>query len=63
MTDRAILKIGRQVILVADHTKFGRVSTVMLAPIEQVDTLVTDAQVSPEDLAAFAARGIRVIVA
>ena len=27
LTDRAILKIGREVIIVADHTKVGRVST------------------------------------
>ncbi len=34
MTDRAILKAGRQVIVVVDHTKFGRVATARLAPMD-----------------------------
>jgi DeoR family transcriptional regulator of aga operon len=42
LTDRAILNIGKQTILVADHTKFGRVSTVLLVPIDDIDILVTD---------------------
>src|SRR5512135_357793 len=33
LTDRAILNIGKQKIVVADHTKFGRTSTVKLVPI------------------------------
>jgi DeoR/GlpR family transcriptional regulator of sugar metabolism len=34
LTDRAILKIGHEVIIVADHTKVNRVSTALLAPLE-----------------------------
>ena len=33
MTDRAILKIGREVIVVADHTKCGASATAFVAPI------------------------------
>ncbi len=62
MTDRAILNIGREVIVVADHTKFGRVSTAMLAPIQRIHTIVTDAHISPDDHAAFAGQGIRMII-
>ena len=42
LTDRAILKIGREVIIVADHTKVNRVSTALLAPLESMNTFVTD---------------------
>jgi DeoR family transcriptional regulator, aga operon transcriptional repressor len=63
LTDRAILKIGRQVILVADHTKCGRVATAFLAPLSAVDVLVTDSGVAPEFEAALVERGIRVIKA
>ena len=42
LTDRAILKAGREIIVLADHTKFGRAATVLLAPLESIHTLVTD---------------------
>ncbi|MCG2785193.1 MAG: DeoR/GlpR family DNA-binding transcription regulator [Anaerolineae bacterium] len=48
MTDRAILKAGRQVIVVADHTKINAVATAFLAPIESINTFVTDEN-SPAD--------------
>jgi len=42
LTDRAIMRAGGEVIIVADHTKFGRSATVLLAPLEQVQLIVTD---------------------
>ncbi len=63
MTDRAILQAGREVILLADHTKFGRVAAARLAPLESVHTLVTDSETPPDFLDAARERGLRVIVA
>lgn len=62
MTDRSILRIGRQVIVVADHTKLGRVSTAFVAPLSKIDVLVTDSLASPELLEQIRAAGVRVIV-
>jgi DeoR family transcriptional regulator of aga operon len=42
MTDRAILSIAPQVIVVADHTKFGKVSSVLVGQITLVDIIITD---------------------
>ncbi len=63
MTDRTIIQMSPQVIVVADHTKFGRVASAYLAPLERVSTLVTDAEADPAQVSAFEQRGIRVIVA
>jgi DeoR family transcriptional regulator, aga operon transcriptional repressor len=63
MTDRAILRIGRSVIVVADHTKLGRVSAALVAPIEAMHTLVTDAAAPPEFCETLEARGVRVLLA
>ena len=63
MTDRAILKAGRQVIVVVDHTKLGRVSTARLAPIDSIHTLVTTADTSSSLLKAVQERGVQVILA
>jgi DeoR/GlpR family transcriptional regulator of sugar metabolism len=63
MTDRAILRAGREVIIVADHSKFGRVSTVMLAPIESIHTIVTDPETPQDFVVGAQERGIRVVIA
>jgi DeoR/GlpR family transcriptional regulator of sugar metabolism len=63
LTDRAILKIGREVIIVADHTKANRVSTVLLAPLNTMHTLVTDAKVEKKFIQALKKQGIHVIIA
>lgn len=61
MTDRAIIQIGRKVILVVDHTKFGRISTVFLAPLEAIHTVVTDCHTPDSFCDELGNRGIRVI--
>jgi DeoR/GlpR family transcriptional regulator of sugar metabolism len=61
LTDRAIMHAGREVIVVADHTKFGRAATVLLAPIERVQTIVTDTATQAEFLQDIRARGIQII--
>jgi DeoR/GlpR family transcriptional regulator of sugar metabolism len=63
LTDRAILGMGGQVIIVADYSKFGRVSTAFLAPLSAIHTLVTDSQAPAEFLSALEQNGIRVMVA
>lgn len=63
MTDRAILRIGRTVVVVADHTKCGRVSAALVAPIGAMHTLVTDEATPPDFRAALESRGVRVIIA
>jgi DeoR family transcriptional regulator of aga operon len=63
MTDRAILKAGQEIIVVADHTKFGRAATVLLAPMESIHTIVTDGRTSPEFIEVVQDRGIKVVSA
>jgi DeoR/GlpR family transcriptional regulator of sugar metabolism len=63
MTDRAIIEMSPQVILVADHTKFGKVASAYLAPLERVKVLVTDREADPKALARLREVGIQTIVA
>jgi DeoR/GlpR family transcriptional regulator of sugar metabolism len=61
VTDRAILKAAREIIVLADHTKFGRAATVLLVPLENIHTIVTDEQTSDEFISAVEERGIKVV--
>jgi DeoR/GlpR family transcriptional regulator of sugar metabolism len=63
LTDRAILKIGREVIVVADHTKVNRVATALLAPLESMQTFVTDEKADRKFIQALKKQGVNVIVA
>ena len=63
LTDRAILKIGRQVIIVADSTKVNRVATALLAPLRSIHTLITDSGVDRKFLQMLKRQGIQVIIA
>ena len=61
MTDRAILKIGREAIVVADHTKCATVSTAVVAPITSIHLLVTDADAPQDFVQALQAQGVQVL--
>jgi DeoR family transcriptional regulator of aga operon len=63
LTDRAILDMGSQVILVADHTKLGRIASAFVAPIDRISTLITDEMANQNTLDAIRKMGIEVIVA
>lgn len=60
-TDRKILGISRELILVADHTKCGRTSSVFLAPLDVVHTFVTDTEAPVEFTSALRDLGVQVI--
>ncbi|CAL9346349.1 Glucitol operon repressor [Streptomyces sp. enrichment culture] len=53
-TNRRLVRSARRVVVVADHTKWGKVALSSFARLEDVDTLVTDAGVSDEVRAAMA---------
>lgn len=63
LTDRAILKIGREVIIVADHTKVNRVATALLAPLEVMHTFVTDEVADKKFIQSLKKQNVKVIVA
>ena len=54
LVDREILRIASETILVADHSKCGRVSTVFVAALDEVDLVITDDK-TPEPFVARAA--------
>ena len=62
LTDRAILRAGKEIIVLADHVKFGRVATAMLAPIESVNTIITDNLTNKDFIRDLEKLGLRVIV-
>ena len=63
LTDRLILRSGREIIVVADHTKIGSVSAVFLAPLSSIHTIVTGREADVETIRLLQQKGIQVITA
>ena len=63
MTDRAILEIAPRVVVVADHTKFGRVSSVFVSAVSVAHTLITDRKTSQDCIQELRDHGIEVFQA
>ena len=63
VTDRSIISIAPQVIIVADHEKLGKVSTSFVAPISAVDILVTGVEADAQHVEETRQAGTKVILA
>jgi DeoR family transcriptional regulator of aga operon len=57
---RALMRQGRQKIVVADHRKIGAVGTALISPVEEINILITDRGATDNDIAPFIAKGIDV---
>jgi DeoR/GlpR family transcriptional regulator of sugar metabolism len=55
-TNRTMIGISDQLIVVADHTKFGEIGANVFAPLRRVDTMVVDDGLATEQRAVVAAQ-------
>ena len=62
-SERKMIEVARKVIIVADHTKFGKPAMVHLAPIDIVDIIVSDEGLAPEYREMLQAQGIQFVPA
>jgi DeoR family transcriptional regulator of aga operon/DeoR family fructose operon transcriptional repressor len=63
MTDRTIINMAAELVVVADHSKFGKAASAYLAPIERIHTLVTDEKTDKVILEKMQELGITVVIA
>jgi len=60
---RAMINAARKVIIVADHSKFGRDAMIQVAGLDEIDQIVTDIELAPEFQKLLKDHGIECIVA
>lgn len=60
---RAMVRAARQVVLVADSSKWGRTGFIKVAPISALSTVIVDAGLPEAERAALERMGVRVVVA
>lgn len=63
VTDRAILGIAPHCVIVADSSKFSRVSSVFLAPVTSAHTVICDDKIPAPTISALREVGVEVLIA
>jgi len=61
--NQIMIEVAREVIVVADSSKFLRKSLAFICKLERIDTVVTDAGILDEDKKRLVDAGIKVIIA
>jgi len=62
-SEQKMLQIASKVIIVADHTKFGRGGMIPVAPLNAAHIVISDKGLAPEYLEMLKANGIQVFLA
>jgi DeoR family fructose operon transcriptional repressor len=62
-TERQMMQCGQEVIVVADHTKFGRLSLTRLCGLDEIHAIVVDDGLSPRERAWLDPAGLTIHVA
>jgi len=60
---RKMIETAKEIILLADYSKFEKIAHVTVCPLDKVSTIITDSKAAPERIKKFRDRGIKVIVA
>jgi len=63
LVKRAMVKSAKQVILVADSSKFNQVAFASIAPMNQIHSIVTDSNLDPQIAARLQEQGMELILA
>lgn len=60
---RALASMADEIIVLVDHSKFGKDSLASVVPIDKITTIITDWKTSQEHIMQLKERGINVLVA
>lgn len=59
--NQAMIRIAREVVVVTDHSKFGRRSLAVICPPERVDRIISDSGVGEKYVREFESLGVEII--
>jgi len=62
-SEQKMIEVASKIIIVADHTKFGRGGMIPVAPLNAADVVVSDAGLAPEHFHMLRTSGVEVILA
>ncbi len=60
--NKMMVEISKEVIVLADSSKFLRRSFAFIAPVSKIDTVITDKNIPPEELSNLQNQGVKVLL-
>ena len=60
---RAMIRASKEVICLADYSKFHKTALVSFAQLEELNYIVTNDAIPPEDQQFLSSKGVQVIIA
>jgi DeoR family fructose operon transcriptional repressor len=60
---KAMMKVASKIIIVADHSKFGRDAMVHIAKLQDIDVVVTDSALEPSYQQTIESNGVKCVLA
>jgi DeoR/GlpR family transcriptional regulator of sugar metabolism len=61
-TERAMMRSADEVVILADHTKIGQLALTFLCELAEVDTLIVDNAIQPEQRTLIAQANVKLVV-
>jgi len=61
--NKSMIQVVQKVIVLADHTKFGKRGFSRICGLEEVDEIITDKKISPAIVEKYASHGIKITIA
>jgi DeoR/GlpR family transcriptional regulator of sugar metabolism len=62
-SEQKMIEIANRLIIVADHTKFGRSAMIPVAQLSAAHTVVSDSELAPEYAEMLRSKGVDVLLA
>jgi len=62
-SEQRMIEIASRLIVVADHSKFGRSAMIPVAQLDAADIVVSDSELAPEYVEMLRAKGVEVLLA
>jgi DeoR/GlpR family transcriptional regulator of sugar metabolism len=57
-SDQVLMRAAREICVLADHTKFGRVATVRVSPLDRIRRIITGTNLPADDARALREHGV-----
>jgi DeoR family transcriptional regulator, aga operon transcriptional repressor len=61
--NKSMIQVVQKVIVLADHTKFGKRGFSRICALDEVDEIITDKSISPAIVEKYASQGIKITIA
>jgi DeoR family transcriptional regulator of aga operon len=61
--NKSMMQVVQKVVVLADHTKFGKRGFSRVCGLDEIDEIITDKNISPSIVEKYLSQGIKITIA